>query len=135
MQLFLGLTVCFQRGDAVFISVFVHEVLWERPAQIICDAIMLVGEETRREWGIPLQALVLPVCFLDYAGLRRVRSPQPLTPSERRHLKLVAHCPKGGEVYGGKEDCGRCRWWIKTMFCVIICGYPRVKSYPWWRRR
>jgi len=69
---------------------------------------MLVGEETRREWGIPLQAWVLAICFLNYAGLQRVRSPQPLTPSERRHLRLAAHCPKGGEVHGGKEDCGRC---------------------------
>lgn len=72
---------------------------------------MLVSEETRREWGIPSTAWVLPICFLSYAGLQRVRSPQPLTYFERRHLKLVAHCPRGREVYGNREDCVHCLWW------------------------
>ncbi|MDI6905018.1 MAG: hypothetical protein QMD13_05975 [Candidatus Bathyarchaeia archaeon] len=95
---------------------------------------MLINEETRREWGIPSTAWVLPITFLDYTGLRRVRSGKPYTPSERRRVRLVAHCPWGREVYGNREDCVHCPWWIKTLFCVIICRFPRDKSYPWWRR-
>lgn len=46
-------------------------------------------------------------CFLGY--------------TERRYLRLVAHCPRGGEVFGDGRDCVRCRFWVKTMFSVIVC--------------
>jgi hypothetical protein len=86
---------------------------------------MLVTENKRMEWNIPFGARVLPLTFLDYNAKRYVRSNLELKPHERRRIKLVAFCPMGREVRGDDRDCVRCKWWVKTMFCVVICRYPK----------
>lgn len=79
--------------------------------------------EKRREWGVPEDAWVLPLCLLDYEGVSRVRRGQSLNGGYR----LSTYCPSGGLVKGGKEDCVRCRWWVKTILSLVICNYPRKR--------
>jgi hypothetical protein len=86
---------------------------------------MLVSENKRREWNISLDARVLQLCLLDYTTLARLRINPELSPHERRRIKLMAFCPKGRMVYGNDYDCAECKHWIKTMFSVIVCRYPR----------
>ena len=82
---------------------------------------MLVSARKRKEWSIPLDTRVLPICWLDLTTVLALRTRQ-LKPHE---VKLRLECPKQ-HVLVEPNQCIDRAWWVKTVFSVVVCNYPRA---------